>query len=487
MTSKKIEPRFEQDSFGSIEFPANCYWGVQTGRAKEQLFTCGLPLHPKLLESLLLVKKAAAVVNAEQGRLEVSIAKAIAEACDEAISGQWRDQFIAELLQAGAGNAININVNEVLANRAEEILGGNVGEYKIVHPDRHINLSQSVNDVFPTAMRLAILSALKEFEPVLLDLERLLRRKAVDFNKIIKIGRAHLRDSVPMTLGQEFNSFGSIVERAVKRLKEVSNCMLELNIGGTQIGTGWNTHPDYQNRMVETLTLWTKFRLKPGEDLLRLSQSMSDFVQVSSGLRELAIDLNKISSDLRLLGAGPTGGLAEINMPALASELSPLLPEVLSDQVNPFLAETLSMVCFQIIGNDASVVMAAQSGQLQTNVMSGAIIYNILNSIDLARTCVYAFNQKCLSKITANSEQCQKHFAQSGALFTALAEQIGLKKAQTLFAQYGSDGDKLRQALLKGNVVPAGVLEKIFNPACLTTPGIRPEVTDATPSQSKSD
>jgi aspartate ammonia-lyase len=484
MGGKRLDARIEYDSFGPIQIPANSYWGAQTARARDELFTCGWKFHPKLVESIVLVKKAAALVNGELGRLDSRLAEAIVQACDEVLSGQLRDQFIAEPFQSGSGLALNINVNEVLANRAEEILGGTAGEYKLVDPHRHLNLSQSSNDVFITAMRLAVITSLKEFEPALLDLERLLRRKALEFAKIVKVGRSHLRDSVPITLGQEFNAFGSTVERSYKNLKEASNSLFELNIGGTQIGTGWDAHPSYQTRMVEKVTSLTKFRLKAGEDLLRMSQSMSDFVQVSSALRQLAIELGKIANDLRLLNSGPQGGLAEIKMPPVLFSPSPLLSEALPEEVQPLLAESLNMVCFQIIGMDLSIAFAAQAGQLETNPMAAGILHNLLQALDLLRQSILAFNQKCLAGISADNERCQHLLTLSGALLAAVSEQIGLNDARALFKMHDDNPERLRQALLEGNILSPPVIEKIFNHTYFTTASIRPKVDEAMESAS---
>jgi len=476
MGSKRTEARTEYDLFGPIQIPANCYWGAQTARAKEQLFSLDLRVHDKLLDSIILVKKAAASVNAELGRLDVHIGETIDLACNEVLAGQWRDQFIAETWQSGTGTTLNNNVNEVLANRAEELLGGCIGEYRIVDPHRHVNLGQAANDVFSTAMRLALLAAIKELEPILLDLERLLRRKALEFAKIVTVGRSHLRDTVPVTLGQEFNAFGSTVERCLKRIKDSCKSLFELGIGGTYIGSGFNTHPSYPKRMIEKLTTYTKLPLKPGEDYFRLSHSMADFVQVSSALKELSLELNKIASDLRLLNSGPAAGFDEIEMPRVEPLASPLNQEKLPDQVNPLLADSLSMVCFQVIGNDFATSLAAQAGQLQTNAMMGLIIHNLLQSIDLLGWCVLAFNQKCLSQITANVERCQAHFAESGALLAALSEQIGLAESQALLEQFQGDRQRLRRALLEENLLPQPILEKIFSHVYMTTIGERPRL-----------
>lgn len=484
MGSKRIEARLEYDAVGPIQIPANCYWGAQTARAKEQLLMVGWKVQPKLLDAIVLVKKAAALVNADLGRLEGQLATAIAQAADEVLAGQWKEQFVAEPLQSGSGLTLITNVNEVLANRAEELLGGNVGEYKIIDPHRHLNIGQSTNDVFSTAMRLALLQALKELEPVLLDLERLLRRKALEFAKIVKVGRAHLQDSVPITLGQEFNAFGSTVERCYKHLKESGNCLFEINIGGTFIGTGWDAHPAYQGRMVEKLSTLSKLRLKPGEDLVRMSQSMVDFMQISSALREMALELNKIANDLRLLNSGPLASLAEIKLPAVAPYPSPLLPDVLPAGVEPLLAESVNMVCFQIIGLDLATAFACQAGQLETNAMAAVIVQNLLSSFDLLKQVLIAFGQKCLSGISANGERALQYFVLSGGLFAALCEQIGVEDAKLLLKKYGGNHEQLRQALHDGGILPQPVVEKILSHAYLTAPGLRPRAGDVMESAS---
>jgi aspartate ammonia-lyase len=473
MVSKRIETRVESDPYGHIEIPNDCYWGVGTARAREQLFSCGWKTHGKLLDAFIMLKKAAASVNADLGRLEASVASAIGLACDEVLAGQWHEQFIAEPYQSGAGLSLNVNVNEVLANRAEELLGGSLGQYKLVRPNRHVNCGQAANDLFPTAMRLAILSSLKEFEPILLDLERLLRRKAVEFAKIVTVGRTHLQDSVPITLGQEFNAFGSAIERCQKRIKDCSGCLLEVNIGATFAGTGWDSHPDYVHRMVAKLSAFTQFRLRQGEDLLRMSQSMGDFLHVSSALRELAVELNKIANDLRLLNSGPNAGLAEIALPVLLPLPSSISPALLPDQAAPVLAESLNMICFQILGNDTAVTQACQAGQLQANVMTPVIVHNLLQSLDLLKAGVHAFGQRCLASISVNNDRCRHHLVASGAVFAALCEQIGLERSHTLLEECQGDLDRLLAFLAQEDVVAPEIVEKILSHSYLTVNGVR--------------
>ena len=464
MANKRAEFRIEKDLQGEMQIASGAYYGLRTARARERLFTCGFKFHPKLVDAMLTVKKAAAFVNADLGRIDNRVASAIMQACDEALTGQWREQFVAEPFQSGSGMTFNINVNEVLANRAEEILGGNVGDYALVFPDVHVNLGQSANDVFPSAMRIAVLLALKDFEPALLDLERLLRRKALEFAKVIKFGRTHLRDAAPVTLGQEFNAFGSAVERSLKRIKESSLLMLELNIGGTFVGSGLDAHPLYAAKAVEKLVALTGFKLRQGEDLFRMTQSMADFLSVSSSLKELAVELSKIANDLRLLSSGPSGGLAEINLPATESEPSALLPGQLPDQASPLLAESLNMVAFQVIGNDLSTTFASHAGQLEANVMTPVIIHNLLQSIELLQKVIFCFNQRCLSGITANTERCRQHFDASGGLLAVLTEQVGFELANSLCNEFGSNSKAICNALTERQLVTQEVMERIANP-----------------------
>jgi aspartate ammonia-lyase len=474
MAIKRIEGRVETDSYGQVEIPVNCYWGAQTARATGELLLCGWKIHAKLIDALILIKKAAALVNCELGRLDAPVASAIAKACDEVLAGEWQEQFIAEPYQSGAGVTLNLNVNEVLANRAEELLGGAPGQYQLVDPNNHVNLGQTPYDLFPSAIRLAIVASLKECEPALLDLERMLRRKALEFAKIVKAGRTHLQESVPITLGQEFNAFGSAIERCQKRIKDCSNSLLEMNIGATYVGTGWNAHPEYANRVVAKLATFTQLRLKVGEDLVRMSQSMGDFAHVSSAVRELAIELNKIANDLRLLNSGPRAGLAEIVLPKILALPSPLLPKVLPDQLNPFVLESLNMICFQILGNDLAVTQACQAGQLQANVMTPVIGHNLLQSLDLLKAGVLLFAQKCLSGISVDADRCRLHLAVSGAHFAALSEQIGLERSQSLLNECEGDFARLMERLVHESLVPPEVLDKILSQSYLTQASVRP-------------
>jgi aspartate ammonia-lyase len=414
MVNKKLDLRIERDSLGDMQIPVGAYWGAQTARTKEHLAVSGLRTHPKLIDALVLVKKAAAITNGELESLETATSRAIVQSCDEIASGQWKEQFVADAFHWGAGEGLNANVNEVLANRGAEIVGGSVGTYDFLDPNAHVNFGHCNNDVYPTAMRIALLLSLKQLEPTLVDLERLLRRKSLEFDRVVKVGRTHLQDCSPVTLGQEFNAYGSSVERSVKRIKEASQSLLELNLGSAEIGTGYGVDANLGKKMIERLCAMTNLRLRQAEDLFRVTQSMADFLEFSSSLRGLAVDLIKICNDLKLLASGPGGGFGELSLPVVQSLPNSIHKEQLSDKSLPHLPECLIMACYQVLGNDYTIVLAAQSGQLEANSMTPLIIHNLLQSLDLLRNAIGPFNQKCLAGVTANIMRCNELLDKSG-------------------------------------------------------------------------
>lgn len=393
MPTKRIEARIEKDALGQIQLPINCYWGAKTARAKEQLFSCGWRLPAKLLQAVILIKKAVASVNVEFGQFEARIGTAIAQVCDEVLAGQWQDQFIAELFQSGVGITINANVNEVLANRAEELLGGSVGEYKIVDPDDHVNHGQSNDDVFATATSLSVLAALTELEPVLLDLERLLRRKALEFAKIVKANKRY--HSEMLSFGQELNALGSTIERCLKHIKDSANGLLEINLPLTWATASSEMRWQAANRLSEKLSMLTHLKLRLSEDLLRTAQPTADFICVSSSLRELAIELELITSRQGLIKDGLEAVLPNRNMPA--DELGEMLSCQTFDQIQPSVIESLNMVCSQVIGNDLATMLASRAGQRYGKAMTPAMVHNLLQSLALLRLGVAALNQRCLA------------------------------------------------------------------------------------------
>lgn len=474
MATRKGDVRIERDGLGDMAVPAAAYWGIRTQRNRELYSVSGQRPHARLIDAIVIVKKAAAQTNAEMGRLEPSQARAISQACDEILNGQWRDQFVADILQSGAGVSVIDNVNEVLANRGAELLGAALGSYDRLHPQAHVNLGQSANDVFPTAMRLSILLVLKEFQPILLDLERLLRRKSLEFEKVVKVGRTHLQDSMPITLGQEFNAYGSSVERSERRIKEASNSLLEANLGTTAVGTGYGAEPAYTSRVIEKLSQLTGFKFRPAEDLFRATQSMADFMEFSSSLKELAIELTKMTNDLRLLASGPRAGFHEIDIPIMQLELPEASPQIQTRQSTPFLAESLNMVCYQVLGNDTVVSLCAQAGQLESNVMTPLLIYSILSSMDLLKNALVVFNQRCLAGITANKAGCQESFERSTAIDSLLCGFLGTELIRELTKQSEKSGKSLKQLILEQKLMPPEILDKVLHYKSLTRPGSLP-------------
>lgn len=471
MVNRRPDTRVETDQLGEVQIPLNAYWGARTARVREHLSISGQKVHPRLLEAFVTIKKAAAFSNLEAGRLSQTVARTIAQVCDEVLSGQWRDQFVVDALAAGAGGSLNDNANEVIANRGSQILGGALGKYDLIDPVKDVNKGQSTSDVYPTAMRIAILSALKETEPTLADCERLLRRKSLEFERVLKPGRVHLQDSVPITLGQEFNAYGSSIERAVRRVREASAGLLEINIGATHVGTGFDVDADYSNRMLEKLCQLLGMKFRAADDMFRATQSVADFLDFSSALRGLATDLIKIANDLRLMNSGPNAGFSEIFLPPFSLERSPLMPGHLPDRSFPALPECLLMVCCQISGNDHAIALAAQAGQFEANPMTPVICVNILDSLDLLKNIMPAFNQRCLSGITANTTKCSANAEASGAVLTALSSQIGVEKARRAIDDSKASGQDLKQVLSDKSLLSRETADRVLSYKFLTTPG----------------
>jgi aspartate ammonia-lyase len=477
----KGEFRTEKDHLGEILIPQEVLWGVQTARAQEVFHKLDFNPHPRLLEAIVQVKKACAQANLRGGRLHASLAKTIEQACNEILQGQFRDQFIVSPL-AGA-EAYCANVNEVIANRAARILGKEPGKYLLVHPDLHISMAQSANDVFPTAMRIAILLSLKDLERVLLDLERLLRRKSLEFDRVIKTGRTHLQDSLPITMGQEFNAYGSTIQRGYQRIRNAAASLHEVNLGGTFIGTGLGAETEFAPQAVQLLSLYTGLPLKIADDHCRISQSMADFLEVSSSLKQLAIDLIKIANDIRLLASGPSAGLSEIQLPGYGIRTAELLPDVLPYRVFPAVAELLCMVAYEVVGNDTACALAAQAGQLETNNMSPAICKSIFASLDSLSQALMIFNQHCISGITANSPRCREFLEASGAVSLAIASHLGQEVAANLTKEALTQDKSIKQLVSEKEIMPNELVEALLHHKALarfTRPGIIPSTTGDT-------
>ncbi len=419
--------RTETDSLGPIEVPVDALYGAQTTRALANFPISGLRANPFLLRALALIKRAAAEANRDLNLITAEQANAILAAADEVIANQHATHFPVDVFQAGAGVSLHMNMNEVLANRANQILGEPLGSYKKIHPNDHVNYGQSTNDVFPTALRLSALLALADLYPVLAALARSFAKKSEEFKDILKAGRTHMQDAVPITLGQEFAAYAQAIVRASAHIVTTSASLTELGLGGSAVGTGLNTHPEYRAKAVANLARLTNLPLTPAEDLRYAMQSCAPIADLSAALRTLALELIRISNDLRLLSSGPATGLDEIHLPSLQPGSS-----IMPGKVNPVLPELTAMVAFQVIGNDAATALAVQAGQLELNVMMPTMAHNTLQSITILTTTLAQLDHHCIRGITANEARCA-HYAQSTiALATALNPVIGYAKAAAL-------------------------------------------------------
>ena len=470
------DTRTEHDSLGDVNVPASALWGAQTQRAVENYPVSGMHAHPWMIRATVLVKKAAALANHETGRLNAKVAQAIVQAADEILAGQWHDQFVVDVYQAGAGTSHNMNANEVLANRATELLGGTRGDYTDVHPNDDVNMAQSTNDTFPTAMRVATLLALGETLPVLERLQAAFEAKGREFDHIVKSGRTHLQDATPIRLGQEFAAYGLSIQRAIARLRQASETLHELNIGGTAVGTGLNAEPAYIDGVVRHLATLTGLPLRRAESLVQIAPSMAAFVEVSGALRVLAVDLTKIANDLRLLASGPQTGFYEIVLPAVQPGSS-----IMPGKVNPSMAEMLNMVCFQVFGNDTTITYAAQAGQLELNVMMPVILHNMLQTCMILKNATDTFTTRCVQGITANDSRCEAMAFKSAGLVTALAPYIGYEEAASIAKEQLRSGRDIRDIVRERNLLPDADLEVILQPDAMTEPGIAGQGKTQTP------
>ncbi|MBS1786274.1 MAG: aspartate ammonia-lyase [Acidobacteria bacterium] len=400
--------RVERDPVGEVQVPEGALYGVQTSRALENFRISTLRIHPELITAYADIKKAATEANMQTGELAPNIGHAISLAAEEVISGRWRDQFDLDVFQAGAGTSYNMNLNEVIANRALELLGRDRGDYGHIHPNDHVNKSQSTNDTMPTAMRIAAVRLLRQLVSALDRLATTFVEKSEEFAEIRKAGRTHLHDAVPMTLGEEFGGYADNLRRALDRLQVVESALLEVPLGGTAIGTGANTHPKYAQIAVQQLVQITGLDLREAKNRIQSTQSLGDFVALSGALRAFAIELGKIANDLRLLSSGPHTGLDELVLPAVQPGSS-----IMPGKVNPVMAEMMNMVCFHVIAHDVAIGLCAEAGQLELNVMMPYVAYALLESLEVMKNAARAFDEKCVRQIRANADRCREYAEQS--------------------------------------------------------------------------
>ena len=463
--SHSIPPRIERDSLGERELPGDVYYGIQTARAVENFPVSGWKPFPSFVTATIQIKKAAAHVNASLGALDPSIAKAIEAAADEVLAGKLRDQFVVDPFQAGAGTSHNMNANEVLANRAIEFLGGAKGDHSIVHPNDHVNMGQSTNDVIPTAMRLAALELTDKLILTIDHLAATFRERANEFDGIVKSGRTHLQDATPIRLGQEFGAYAAAMQKNSNRIARAADELKEIGLGGTAVGTGLNAAPGYRKRVVEELSVITRQKLRASEDYFEAMQSMSPFVALSGALRTLATDLIRICNDLRLLASGPNTGLGEINLPAVQPGSS-----IMPGKVNPVMAEMTTMVCFQVIGNDTAIATAAQAGQLELNVMMPVIAFNLLMSLTIMDNALRALRERCIDGISANEERCRWYAEHSVSLVTVLSPRIGYARAAELAKQAISSGRTIREQMIESGEFSGEEVDRLLDARAMTDP-----------------
>ncbi|GAB4550628.1 MAG: aspartate ammonia-lyase [Pleurocapsa sp.] len=451
--------RTEKDSMGTREIPADVYYGIQTLRATENFPISGIKPLPTYVDACLLIKKATAIANGELGCIPQDISQAIVQAVDEILQGKLRDQFVVDVYQAGAGTSHHMNVNEVLANRALEILGDTKGNYQRVSPNDHVNYGQSTNDVIPTAIRIGALLALEHsLYPSLDDAIATLNQKATEFQDIVKSGRTHMQDAVPVRLGEGFRAWEQILKDHKTRISNAAKDLYQLGLGGSATGTGLNTHPQYRHRAAELLGEFIGKPLQPAPHLMAAMQSMSPFVSVSGSLRNLAQDLVKISHDLRLMDSGPKTGLKEIQLPPVQPGSS-----IMPGKYNPVMAEMTSMVCFQVMGYDTAIAFAAQAGQLELNVMMPLIAYDLIHSIEILGNTIASLSKRCLAGITARRDRCLAYGEGSLALVTALNTHIGYLNAAAVAKESLETGKSIRAIVLEKGLMDEAKLAEVLD------------------------
>ncbi len=455
--------RKERDFLGELDVPADAYYGVQTQRAVENFPISGLRAHPGFVRAMALIKKAAATANAEADRLPRDLTDAIVRAADEVIGGKHADQFVVDVFQAGAGTSLHMNVNEVIANRAAELLGGERGDYRRVHPNDHVNLGQSTNDVFPTAMRLAALALLRPLQDSLKTATDAFEQKAQEFAGIVKSGRTHLQDATPLTVGQEFGGYAQALAKAADSLARAAEELRSLGIGGTAVGTGVTTHAGYRRRVVEELAKLTGEPLVPAKDTFEAMQSMAPFVRLSGELRALATELTRICNDLRLLSSGPNTGFAEIALPAVQPGSS-----IMPGKVNPVIAECMNMICFHVIGSDLTIAMAAQAGQLELNVMMPVINFNLLQSLEIMANGLKMLATRCVAGIVADADRCREHAQASLALATLLKTTIGYQEASELAREAYATGRRIAELVVEKGLMKEDELQRLLSAEALS-------------------
>lgn len=459
--------RIEKDFLGEKQVPLEAYYGVQTMRAIENFPITGYQIDEALIIAMAVVKKAAALANADIGQLDQNIADAISAAAQEVVQGYLHDQFIVDPIQGGAGTSINMNTNEVIANRALELMGEAKGNYKVISPNSHVNMAQSTNDSFPTAIHLSVLARLDVLLDAMGELHAEFKNKACEFDGIIKMGRTHLQDAVPVRLGQEFEAYARVLERDINRIEATREHLMEVNMGATAVGTGLNADPEYIKKVVQYLATFTGYPLKGAENLIDGTQNTDCYIEVSAALKVCMLNMSKIANDLRMMASGPRCGLGEINLPARQPGSS-----IMPGKVNPVMAEVLNQTAFQVVGNDLTISMASEAGQFELNVMEPVIVFNLLQSIKIMSNVFTVFRSHCLSGITANEERMASYVNNSVGVITAINPHVGYETAASIAREAIVSGRPVRDIVLEREVLTNEELDHILNPFEMTHPGI---------------
>ena len=458
-----MNTRTEKDSIGYMNVPEDAYYGVQAQRASENFQITGLHMHPAFIINMARIKKAAAITNRNALRLSPDKSDAIIRACDEIIHGKWMDQFIVDPIQGGAGTSANMNINEVIANRAGELLGGKKGAYDKIHPNDHVNMAQSTNDVIPTAGKLTVLTLMT---PLIQELRRLhdaLMKKSEEFDDVIKMGRTQLQDAVPMRLGQTFHGYASMIERDILRLTDVSREMYTVNLGGTAIGSCINTSPSYLHNIVPCLSSITGYPLLQAKDLFDATENLDGFVSVSGAVKTCAVDLSKMCNDLRLLSSGPKTGLGEIHLPAMQNGSS-----IMPGKVNPVIPEVVTQAAFLVAGHDLTITMAAEAGQMELNAFEPVVFYNLFESLTALTGAVSTLTDHCITGITADRERCRTLMEASAGIATALSPYIGYQKSAEITKAALKSNRTVRELVLEEHLMTAAELEQVLDPYAMT-------------------
>lgn len=458
-----MNTRTEKDSIGYMNVPEDAYYGVQAQRASENFQITGLHMHPAFIINMARIKKAAAITNRNALRLSPDKSDAIIRACDEIIHGKWMDQFIVDPIQGGAGTSANMNINEVIANRAGELLGGKKGAYDKIHPNDHVNMAQSTNDVIPTAGKLTVLTLMT---PLIQELHRLhdaLMKKSEEFDDVIKMGRTQLQDAVPMRLGQTFHGYASMIERDILRLTDVSREMYTVNLGGTAIGSCINTSPAYLHNIVPCLSSITGYPLLQAKDLFDATENLDGFVSVSGAVKTCAVDLSKMCNDLRLLSSGPRTGLGEIHLPAMQNGSS-----IMPGKVNPVIPEVVTQAAFLVAGHDLTITMAAEAGQMELNAFEPVVFYNLFESLTALTGAVSTLTDHCITGITADRERCRTLMEASAGIATALCPYIGYQKSAEIAKAALKSNRTIRELVLEEHLMTAAELEQVLDPYAVT-------------------